>query len=177
MLSDWQNGDVLARDRLLPVVYSELRRLAASYLRRERMNHTLQPTALIHEAYVRLVEQKTPAFRGRSHFFGVAAQVMRQILVDSARAHRAGKRGGGDRVSLDEATVFSPERPHAIVELDEGLGELANIDARKARVIEMRYFGGLSNADMAEALGVSVPTIVRDLRFAEAWLRQYLARP
>jgi RNA polymerase sigma-70 factor, ECF subfamily len=175
ILRDWQGGDPSARDRLLPIVYRELQRLAASYLRNERVNHTLQPTALIHEAYLRLVDQTMPTFRGRSHFFGVAAQLMRQVLVDSARTHRAAKRGGGANVSLEDIVVSATERPQAIVALDDGLSELAKIEPRKAQVIEMRYFGGLSNAEMAEALDVSVPTIVRDLRFAEAWLRQYLA--
>lgn len=174
LLADWQGGDSVALDKLLPIVYRELQRLAASYMRRERAGHTLQPTALIHEAYVRLVDQKTPNWRNRSHFFGVAAQVMRQVLVDSARTRNAAKRDGGEKVSLEDVVVSAPERPHEIVNLDEGLTELAKIGARKAKVLEMRYFGGLSNSDIAEALDISIPTVVRDSRFAEAWLRQYL---
>jgi RNA polymerase sigma factor (TIGR02999 family) len=175
LLSDWKNGDALALERLFPVVYGELQRLAAAYIRRERVNHTLQPTALIHEAYLRLVDQRLPDWRSRAHFFGVAARVMRQVLVDSARSHRADKRGGGVNISLDDVVVSASERPQAIVALDEGIAELEKIDPRKSKVIEMRHFGGLTNAEMAEALGVSVPTVVRDLRFAQAWLHEYLA--
>jgi RNA polymerase sigma factor (TIGR02999 family) len=174
LLMEWQHGDAVALERLMPVVYGELQRLAASYLRGERLGHTLQPTALIHEAYLRLVSQKTPHFRNRSHFYGVAAHLMRQILVDSARSRNAQKRGTGERVNLDDVVASSPERPHDIVALDEALSELAKVDDRKCRVIEMRYFGGLTNEEIAEAVGVSVPTVVRDTRFAEAWLRQHL---
>jgi RNA polymerase sigma factor (TIGR02999 family) len=174
LLAGWRNGDPDALERMLPIVYRELQRLAASYLRGERAAHTLQPTALVHEAYVRLVDQQTPAFRDRTHFFGVAAHVMRQVLVDSARKKRSAKRGGGHDASLDELVVSAPERPQDVVALDDALTALADVDPRKARVIEMRYFGGLSNAEIAEALDVSVPTIVRDARFAEAWLRQHL---
>jgi RNA polymerase sigma-70 factor (ECF subfamily) len=174
LLSDWRNGDAQALERLLPIVYRELQRLAAAYLRREREDHTLQPTALVHEAYVRLIDQDTPAFRNRSHFFGVAAHVMRQVLVDSARRHRAGKRDGGDRLPLDDLQVATPDRPHDVVALDDALTALGEVDPRKARVIEMRYFGGLSNAEIGEALEISIPTVVRDARFAEAWLRQHL---
>jgi RNA polymerase sigma-70 factor (ECF subfamily) len=176
LLADWRNGDAQALERMLPIVYRELQRLAAAYLRRERDGHTLQPTALVHEAYVRLIGQDTPAFRNRSHFFGVAAHVMRQVLVDSARRHRAGKRGGGDhdRLPLDDLQIATPEQPHDVVALDDALTALAAVDPRKARVIEMRYFGGLSNAEIGDALEVSIPTVVRDARFAEAWLRQHL---
>ena len=174
LLADWRNGDAQALERMLPIVYRELQHLAAAYLRREREDHTLQPTALVHEAYVRLVDQDTPAFRNRSHFFGVAAHVMRQVLVDSARKHRAGKRSGGERVPFDDLQVATPDRAHDVVALDDALTALADFDPRKARVIEMRHFGGLSNAEIAEALDVSIPTVVRDARFAEAWLRQHL---
>ncbi len=174
LLADWRNGDARALERMLPIVYRELQRLAASYLRRERAAHTLQPTALVHEAYVRLVDQRTPAFRDRAHFFGVAAHVMRQVLVDSARKKRAAKRGGGHDVALDEIVVAAPERPQDVVALDDALVALAEVDPRKARVIEMRYFGGLGNAEIADVLEISVPTVVRDARFAEAWLRQHL---
>lgn len=174
LLVDWRNGDRRALDRLLPVVYQELQRIAAGYLRGERRDHTLQPTALIHEAYLRLVGQDTPSWQSRSHFYGVAAQVMRQVLVDSARSHKAAKRSGGEKLSLDELTLPAPERPHAVTALDEALTDLARIDQRKAKVLELRYFGGLENAEIAEALDISVPTVVRDSRFAEAWLRHYL---
>jgi len=174
LLIEWQQGDAAALERLLPVVYRELHRLAAGYLRGERPEHTLQPTALINEAYLRLVSQKVPEFRSRSHFYGVAAQMMRQVLVDSARRRKAQKRGTDERVSIEDVVASAPERPHEIIALDEALQELARIDDRKCKVIVMQYFGGLTNQEIAEILEVSVPTVVRDKRFAEAWLRQYL---
>ncbi len=162
LLMEWQRGDHAAFERLLPVVYAELHNLASGYLRGERPGHTLQPTALIHEAYLRLVNQKIPSFRNRHHFYGVASQLMRQVLVDSARGHRAQKRGDGARLRLTAVKAGFADRPHAIVALDEALSELARIDERKCKVIEMQYFGGLTNEEIAEILGVSVPTIVRD---------------
>jgi RNA polymerase sigma-70 factor, ECF subfamily len=174
LLNEWQGGDPGALERLLPLVYRELEKLASKYLRGERQGHTLQPTALINEAYLRLVSQKTPDFRSRSHFYGVAAQVMRQVLVDSARARKAAKRGAGEKVSLEDVVGAAPARPQEIVALDDAMTELAKVDERKCKVVEMRYFGGFSNEEIAEALGISVPTVVRDSRFAEAWLRNYL---
>ena len=174
LLQEWGSGDSAALERLLPVVYRELQKLASGYLRGENPGHTLQPTALIHEAYLRLVSQKTPDFRSRAHFYGVAAQLMRQILVDSARTRKAAKRGSGEKVGLDKVVAAAPDRPHELVALDEALSKLAEVDPRKCKVIEMRYFGGLGNDEIAEALDVSIPTVVRDARFAEAWLRRYL---
>ncbi|MBL8178062.1 MAG: sigma-70 family RNA polymerase sigma factor [Bryobacterales bacterium] len=176
LLRDWTgNANPAALEQLTPIVYSELRKLALSYLRRERSDHTLQPTALIHEAYLRLVDQNVPAWRSRSHFFGVAAQLMRQILVDHARARSAGKRGGGEaRLSLDAGLQYSEERSAELVALDDALTDLAKLDPRKAKVVELRYFGGLSVEETAEALHVSVATVGRELRFAEAWLHKLI---
>jgi RNA polymerase sigma factor (TIGR02999 family) len=175
LLLDWRNGNEAALDQLLPVIYQELRHLAESYLRRERSDHTLQPTALIHEAYLRLIEQDHPEWQSRTHFFGVTSRLMRQVLVEHARRHSAVKRGGQQqKVALDEAVVYSPERAAELVELDEALNRLAAFDERKARVIELRFFGGLSVEETAEALGLSVATVRRELRLAEAWLRREL---
>jgi RNA polymerase sigma factor (TIGR02999 family) len=177
LLSEVKSGDKAALDRLVPLAYAELRRLADSYLRRERGDHTLQPTALVHEAYVRLVGQHQPDYRNRAHFFGVAAQVMRQILVDHARSHNAGKRGGGEaKVPLEVVADVSYSSPQAFLDLDLALRKLDERDPRKARVIEMRYFGGLTAEESAEVLDVSVETIRRDLRLAQAWLQRELTR-
>jgi len=171
LLIDWKQGNQAALDQLTPLVYQELRRLAQSYLRRERSDHTLQATALIHEAYVRLVDQGQPAWESRIHFFGIAAQLMRQILVDHARGHRAAKRGGGaPKLSLDEALVFSHEKSRALVDLDDALRELAGFDERKSRIVELRFFGGLSIEEIAESQNISVATVGRELRLANAWL-------
>lgn len=172
MLVDWRAGDQAALDRLTPVVYHELHRLAAAYLRRERPDHTLQPTALIHEAYLRLIDQSVPAFNSRAHFFGVAAHLMRQILVDFARAHRATKRGSGNKVEIDEARHLTAAPSDDLLDLHESIERLAAVDARKARVVELRYFGGLSREEVAEALGLTLATVKRDLSLAEAWLRR-----
>ena len=160
----------------MPLVYYELRRLAASYLRDERRDHTLQPTALIHEAYMRMVGSDVPEWQNRAHFFGVAARLMRQILVDHARGKRALKRGGEQvKLSLDDPqTVFAHEDFGALLELDEALKKLASFDERKAQVVEMRAFGGMSVEDTASALGISEPTVKRDMRLAQAWLRREL---
>ena len=160
----------------MPLVYHELRKLASGYLKAERRNHTLQPTALIHEAYVRLVDQELPEWQNRAHFYGVAARLMRQILVDHARSRGAAKRGGEQvKLSLDDAPpVFSHEDATSLLTLDEALTKLAALDERKSRVIEMRAFGGMSVEDTARALGVSEPTVKRDMRLAQAWLRREL---
>jgi RNA polymerase sigma factor (TIGR02999 family) len=172
-----KSGDKQALDKLVPVAYAELRRLADSYLRRERTDHTLQPTALVHEAYVRLVDQNQPDYRNRAHFFGVAAQVMRQILVDHARTRNAGKRGGGEaKIPLDSVAEASETHPEAFLDLDFALRKLEERDPRKARVIEMRFFGGLTADESAALLEVSVETIRRDLRLGQAWLQRELAR-
>jgi RNA polymerase sigma factor (TIGR02999 family) len=175
LLLDWRNGDEAARDQLLPIVYAELRSLAESHLRRERPDHTLQPTALLHEAYLRLIGQDHPEWNSRAHFYGVTSRLMRQILVEHARRHSAARRGGEQRkVSLDEAVVYSPERAAEMVALDDALTRLAAFDERKSRVIELRYFGGLGVEETAEALSLSVATVRREMRFAEAWLRREL---
>src|SRR5689334_3727296 len=177
LLWEWKNGNQAAVDALTPIVYSELRRLAASYLRDERAAATLQPTALVHEAYLRLVAQSMPDWESRSHFFGVAAQLMRQILVDHARKNKSQKRGGGAaKVSLEDALGFAPERSDSMIALDDALSELAKIDPRQAKVIEMRFFGGFSVKETAQALGISVATIGREQRMAEAWLHRQMQR-
>jgi RNA polymerase sigma-70 factor (ECF subfamily) len=171
LLAEWANGNQQALDELTPLVYRELRQLAASYLRKERLGHTLQPTALVHEAYVRLVDQANPNWQSRSHFFGVAARLMRQILVDHARRKQAGKRAV-IKVPLDEAVSFRHERSRDLMALDNGLNALEKLDPRKCKAVELRYFGGLSMEEIAEALEVSTITVRRDLRMAEAWLHQ-----
>ena len=171
LLADWSKGDRQALDRLMPIVYDELRSLAGRYLRRERADHTLQPTALVNEAYMRLVDQRSVHWQNRAHFFGVAAQMMRRILVDHAKGHRREKRGGGARkVSLDEAIELSDERADDLVAIDQALTALAQFDERKSRVVELRYFGGLSVEETAEVLKVSVNTVLRDWKLAKAWL-------
>jgi RNA polymerase sigma factor (TIGR02999 family) len=171
LLADWAKGNQRALDALTPLVYRELRQLAASYLRKERQGHTLQPTALVHEAYVRLVDQSNPTWQSRSHFFGVAARLMRQILVDHARRKQAGKRAG-IKVSLEEAVSFHQQRSRDLVALDSALIALEKIDPRKCKAVELRYFGGLSMDEIAQTLDVSTITVRRDLRMAEAWLYQ-----
>ena len=173
LLADWNSGDQSALDRLLPLVYDELHRLASSYMRRERPDHTLQTTALVHEAYLRLVDQKNVRWQTRVHFFAAAAQVMRHILVDYARSRRRVKRGAGlPEVSLDEVAVLSDERTDELLAVDNALTRLAAVDERKGRVFELRYFGGMSVAEAAEALKVSPATVARDWRMAKAWLRR-----
>jgi RNA polymerase sigma factor (TIGR02999 family) len=165
------DGDRGVLDELLPVVYGELRKLASSYLRRERVGHTLQPTALVHEAYMRLVDQTQVQWQNRAHFFGVAAQMMRRILVDHARAHEAEKRGGEfQKLSLDENIDVSGERDVNLVALDDALNLLADVDPQKSKIVELRFFGGLSVEETAEVLGVSAPTVKRQWRMAKAWL-------
>ena len=177
LLVDWGHGNKEALDKLTPIVYAELHKLAESYLRRERDAATLQPTALVHEAYIRLVAQDLPDWQSRAHFFGVAAQLMRQILVDNARKHRSAKRGGGAaKVPLTEALSFTPERSSDVIALDDALKALAEVDERKCKVIELRFFGGLSVEETAQALGVSVATIGREQRLAEAWLHREMSR-
>ncbi len=171
LLKDWGNGDSTALDQLMPIVYAELRAIAARYLRRERQDHTLQPTALVNEAYLRLIDQNQVQWQNRAHFVGVAAQMMRRILVDHAKSHNRAKRGGGARrVTLDEAVALSEERANDLVELDEALTALEAFDERKSRVVEMKYFGGLSVEETAEVLKVSVITVARDWKLAKAWL-------
>jgi RNA polymerase sigma-70 factor, ECF subfamily len=170
LLAEWAKGDARALDDLTPLVYRELRQLAASYLRKEQQGHTLQPTALVHEAYLRLVDQSNPTWENRSHFYGVAARLMRQILVNHALRRKAKKRGVL-KVSLDEALGFQQERSRDLVALDVGLNALEKLDPRKCKAVELRYFGGLSLEEIAKALDVSTITVRRDLRMAEAWLQ------
>lgn len=169
LLREWAEGNRQALDELMPLVYRELRRLAARYLRDERPDHTLQPTALVHEAYLRLVGQRNPTWQDRSHFFGVAAHLMRQILVDDAR-HRQARKRAGRKVSLDEAVSLAIDNGRGLLALDEALGRLQEFDARKCQAVELRYFGGLTVDEIARTLDVSTPTVQRDLRMAEAWL-------
>lgn len=174
MLRDWRSGDRSALDALMPVIYAELHKLAASQIRRERPGHTLRATDLVGEAYVRLAEGQTPELADRIHFFAIAARVMRQILVDHARKHNASKRGSGDRpVTLDELQVGS-ERSDDLAALDQALDALAKVDERKARAIELHYFAGLKQDEIASALSVHVNTVARDLRIGEAWLHRYM---
>ena len=171
LLADWSRGDQTALDKLLPLVHEELRRLAHNYMRRENPGHTLQTTALVNEAYVRLVDQKEVHWQNRAHFFAVAAQVMRHILIDHARAHNRAKRGGkAERVPFEEATAMSPERASELLALDEALSELEKVDPRRSKVVELRYFGGLSIEETAEVLKVNPTTVSRDWRWAKAWL-------
>ena len=175
LLVAWSDGDRSALDRLLPLVESELHRLARRYMSHERQDHTLQTTALVNEAYLKLIDQKVD-WQNRAHFFGIAAQIMRRILIDHARKHLGPRHGGGNTISLEEVAVVSNDRASELVALDEALTTLAKIDERKSRVVELRYFGGLSVEETATVLGVSVDTITRDWRRAKAFLRRELSR-
>lgn len=171
LLLELSNGKAVVVDELLPVVYDELKKLAASFLRRERVDHTLQPTALVHEAYLKLIDQTRVNWQNRAHFFGVAAQIMRRILVDHARSNQAHKRGADiKKLSLDENIDKAIEISDEIIALDDALQELAKIDPQKARLVELRYFGGLTFEETAEVLDVSVITVKRHWRLAKAWL-------
>jgi RNA polymerase sigma factor (TIGR02999 family) len=173
LLLDWSSGKREAMDELLPLVYNELRRLADRYLRRERSDHTLQATALVHEAYLKLIDQRNVQWQNRAHFFGVAAQAMRRILVDHARNHQAAKRGsGGQKISLDEGLMVTDERAAELVALDDALNELAAFDEQKGRIVELRFFGGLTIEETAEVLGIGTATVIREWRMAKAWLYQ-----
>jgi RNA polymerase sigma factor (TIGR02999 family) len=173
LLVAWGDGDRVALDKLMPLVYEELRRLAHQYMRRERLGNTLQTSALVHEAYLRLIDQKDVRWQNRAHFFGIAAQMMRRILVDYARSRHYQKRGGdARRVALDEAVIVSEERASDVVALDEALKSLAEIDQRKSQIVELRFFGGLSIEETAVVLKVSPGTVMRDWTLAKAWLRR-----
>ncbi len=176
LLLDWRQGNAAARDQLLAVVYNELRRLASHYLRPERRDHTLQPTALVHELYLRLfAKAETITWQNRAHFFAVAAQTLRRILVDHARAHRAEKRGGTQvKLSLTAAQGWAEERVEDLVALDEALDRLAQLEPRAAQVVELRFFGGLQEDEVAEVLEVSPITVKRDWKVARAWLLSQL---
>jgi RNA polymerase sigma-70 factor, ECF subfamily len=171
LLSELTRGNKEAVERLVPLVYDELKRLANCYMRRERPDHTLQATALVNEAYLKLVCQQSVNWQGRSHFFGIAAQLMRRILIDHARGHLRKKRGGGQEVlPLDEGLVFSPGQSAVLLRLDEALERLAKLDPRQSKIVELRFFGGLSVEEAAEFLGISPKTVKRDWSVAKAWL-------
>jgi RNA polymerase sigma factor (TIGR02999 family) len=175
VLEEMKRGDARAADKLLPLVYDEFRALARHYLAQERANHTLQPTALVHEAYMKLVDQTRVDWQGRSHFFAVAAQAMRRILVDHARSRQREKRGGGRaRVILDDDVALSPQKDEDVLALDEALQRLAKLDPRQSKVVELRFFGGMSVEEVAQALGVSKRTVEGDWTFARAWLSREL---
>lgn len=177
LLADWSNGDRQALEKLTPLVYDELRRLAARYLRQERHGHTLQSTALVHEAYLKLVGQNNVRWQNRAHFFGIAAQMIRRILVDYARARKAEKRGSGaEKLSLDEAIALPGGPDLDLVALDEALEGLARIDARQSRLVELRFFAGLTLEETAEVLQMSLATAKRDWVSAKAWLSREIRR-
>jgi RNA polymerase sigma factor (TIGR02999 family) len=172
LLSRVNSGDREAFDHLIPLVYHELHRIAEGYVRREYQNQTLEPTALIHEAYVRLVESGGAGYQNRTHFFGVAARVMRQILVDHARARQAAKRGADVKVPFEQRFDFAPDRDRIVMALDDALNTLAREDARRARLVEMRFFGGMTGEEIAECVRTPVHIVRRELRAAQAWLRR-----
>jgi RNA polymerase sigma factor (TIGR02999 family) len=175
LLTRWSQGDGAALAELTPLVYEELRRLAHHFMEGQRTDHTLQTTALVNEAYLRLADQTNPHWQNRAHFFAVAARAMRQIVVDYARSQQARKRGGGAlKIELDEAAIVSPEQSKDIVDLHEALERLAALDSRKAQVVELKYFGGLNYDEMAEVLKISRVTVRRDWEFARAWLHTEL---
>jgi RNA polymerase sigma-70 factor (ECF subfamily) len=178
LLLDWSRGERAALDELMPLVYQELRKLAGGYLRSERPDHTLQPTALIHEAYLRMIGHDMPQWQSRAHFFGVAARLMRQILVEHARTRHAAKRGGDQqKISLDDAPqVFAQTDAAELLALDDALTKLAAFDERRSRILEMRAFGGMSVEETAQALSVSDTTVKREMRLAQAWIRRELGQ-
>jgi RNA polymerase sigma-70 factor (ECF subfamily) len=177
LLKDWSCGSQEALNELVPLVYRELRGLAAAYLRRERRDHTLQPTALVHEAYLRLADQTEVDCRNRAHFFGIAANLMRQILVNHAKRHGAAKRAGGIRVTLEEAVGVAPPQVADMIALDDALQSLTLLDPRQGRIVELRFFGGLTEEEIAEIVGVSPFTVRRDWRIARAVLYNELHTP
>ena len=177
LLVRWRGGDREALDALMPIVYAELRSMAHRYLQRERSDHTLQSTALVHEAYVRLIGQKLPQWQNRAHFFGVAARLMRQILVEYARGHQAAKRGGNAcKVTLEEGSLLAQRADLDVVVLDEALQNLAKLDEQQSRIVELRFFGGLSIDDTSEVLGISPATVSREWSTARIWLHREISR-
>lgn len=176
LLVDWEKGDQAAMEKLMPLVYSELRRLATNYLRRERAGHTLQPTALVNEAYLKLVDQRNARWQNRAHFFGIAAQLMRRILVDHARQRQAVKRGGADqqRLSITSAETVIKQPEIDLLALNEAMDELAQMDPQQGRIVELKFFGGLSIEEIAEVLSIGHATVERDWKMARAWLRKQL---
>ena len=177
LLIDWSQGDHAALEQLIPLVHAELRKLARHYMGRENPGHTLQTSALINEAYIRLVDQQNVPWQNRAHFLAVSAQVMRHILIDHARSHAYAKRGGGARkVPLDEAAIMNDQRASELIALDDALKLLGNLDPRKSQIIELRFFGGLSIEETAEAMKISRITVTREWRSAKAWLRREMNR-
>ncbi len=177
LLQGWRGGDRAALDALVPVVYKELHRLAHCELRKERPDHTLQSTALVHEAYFRLVGQTLPQWESRTHFFAIAAQLMRQILVDYARRHRASKRGSGAcMLTLDDAVVLPQRKDVDVVAIDDALNALAEVDPRQSRIVELRFFAGLSLQEISEVMGIATATVQRDWTAARAWLHREISR-
>lgn len=177
LLAAWKAGDGGALEQLMPLVYPVLKRQADAFMRKERAEHTLEPTALVHEAFLKLVQQNRATFNDRQHFFAVAARAMRQVLVDHARRHRAGKRGGGDaRITLDETLAVSPQRNLDLLDLDRALDKLARLDERQARLVELLAFGGLTMEEAGSVLGCSTATISREWKHAEVWLRREMGR-
>ena len=177
LLIDWSNGDRAALDKLMPLIDAELRRLAHRYMNRERAGHTLQTTALVNEAFLRLVNRQNLQWQNRAHFFGIAAQLMRTILVDHARSHASAKRGGGARkLELDEAMVVSQQKASEVIALDDALKQLALLDPQQSRIVELRFFGGLTVEEAAEVLQISPATIKREWSTAKAWLYHELAK-
>jgi RNA polymerase sigma-70 factor (ECF subfamily) len=176
LLAEWGNGNQTALDKLYPLVYAELHRMARHYMKRERQDHTLQTTALINEAYVRMVDQKNVHWANRAHFFAISAQIMRRILIDHARRNAYAKRGGAaQQVSLDEAAVVAKDGGSLLLLLDEALQRLAKLDPRRSQIVELRYFGGLNNQEISGVLKVSENTVTRDWNMARAWLYQELS--
>lgn len=176
LLVEWGKGDQAALEKLMPLVYSELRRLASNYLRRERAEHTLQPTALVNEAYLKLIDQHNAKWQNRAHFFGISAQLMRRILVDHARQYGAQKRGGSEkqRISITNVENLARESELDLLALNEALEELTRMDEQQGRIVEMKFFGGLSIDEIAEVLGIGHATVERDWKMARAWLRRQL---
>jgi len=178
LLEAWRKGDEAARDELMTVVYQELHRLAHHYMKHELPGHTLQTSALVNEAYMRLIDQNNVQWQNRAHFYGIAAQMMRRILVDYARSRQYAKRGGGIRdLPLEEALIMSQERNEEVIALDETLERLAEFDPRKSKIVEFRFFAGLSIEETAEVLAVSPGTVMRDWTLAKAWLRREMSAP
>jgi len=177
LLIDWRNGDGEALQRIIPLVYDELRKIAGSYMRRERPDHTLQATALLNEAYLRLIDQTRVTWRSRAHFIGIAATMMRRVLMDHAREYRAVKRGsGGQKLALDEALGIPEKREVDLIALDDALRELEKMDPRQGQIVEMRFFGGLEVEEVAEVLGISPATVKRDCAVAKVWLRRQMSQ-
>jgi RNA polymerase sigma-70 factor, ECF subfamily len=177
LLLAWRDGDREALERLTPLVYGELRRMAHRYMRRERSDHTLQTSALVNEAFLRLIDYRQVGWQNRAHFFGIAAQMMRQILIDHARSHARAKRGGALlQVSFEETAIISEERAAELIALDDALNALAAFDISKSRIVELRFFGGLTNEEVSEVMGMSLRAIEREWRKAKAWLRRAISK-